>query len=289
LVDGEGTLLVPGGGSHPALRIRTQTITHIAAPPFYDASDTSYSYQFLTKEGYSADISVDANGAATDGSYSVPGGIITPPSSTGVAWLLGASGDFGTGEVGSVQAKTLTLRDTSSSEVTVKNAIVSGADASEFTVGTIFPQTVPAQGQLPIALTWMPTGNAGNRSALLTVTFETSEGDRTLSMNLSGTATAAQGGVADRGATSFNLNVWPNPIASTGSISLSSATEGTVEWNVVDPLGRLQAVLPTQHVSAGAATSLPLSPEALGLSSGVYYLNTTVNGATVTRQIVVAR
>jgi len=289
VVDGEGTLTVPGGGAYQALRVRSQTINSISFPPFFSKVDTTYSYQWYTKEGYTATITANAQGVPTKVSYSKPGGIITPPSSKGIAWLLGASGEFGTAEVGSIQPKTLTLVDTSSSEVTIQNAVISGTDASEFTVGTIFPQTLQTNGQLPVALVWSPVGNAGPRSAMLTLTFGTPEGDRTLTMNLTGTATAAQGGVLDHSVPSFELTVWPNPVSSTGSISLTSQTEGMVEWNVVDPLGRVEAVFPAVNVAAGAATSLALSPEALGLTSGVYYLNATINGATVTRQIVVAR
>jgi hypothetical protein len=289
LVDGEGTFVTPPSMSHSALRVKNTLVNTIAYPPFFSQTNTNYTFNWYSKDGYSASVGADSDMVPTSVSYSAPGGTVVT-TGPGLAWAPGTTGDFGNLTVGSTMTKTLTLTDTSSSNVTVESISITGTDASEFLVGSLtFPATIVSQGQLAIPVIWNPINTGGSRSATLTVTTNGNEGSNTYTINLSGMATVANEAVGETTAQSTGINIWPNPISTTGAVRFTAATEGTVAWSIIDPLGRIRATLPSVQVSAGNPTGFTLSSEELGLPSGTYYLTAHIAGNTITKAFVIAR
>jgi hypothetical protein len=68
LVDGWGSLELPGSPSTPVLRLRTKLTT---SNLLYNS--VNYTYQWISLSSYSATIDADSSQNATDASYSVPG------------------------------------------------------------------------------------------------------------------------------------------------------------------------------------------------------------------------
>jgi hypothetical protein len=215
---------------------------------------------------------------------------VTPPGNIpGAMWAQGADGNFGTRALNSTTTKSFALVDTSGVDVTINSISFTGPDASEFKLDNLtLPTTIHSLARLDVPVIWSPIGSLGPRNATLTATVKVSEtSTNTVSLTLSGVA--ADLAVRGAKAPTFDLSVWPNPIASTSSISIHSISNGVAEISVVDPLGRVRFAAPSAKITAGAITSIQLDPEMLGLSNGVYYVMATIDGATVTRQIIVSK
>lgn len=76
VVDGFGTLKLPGGFSDETLRIKKKSTQTISIPSVFTQTTVTYSFDNITKTGRSANISADTNQQPTGVSYSV-----TQPSS----------------------------------------------------------------------------------------------------------------------------------------------------------------------------------------------------------------
>jgi len=207
----------------------------------------------------------------------------------GIMWEPGTSGNFGSVVLGTSVSRTLTVVDSSGTDCTVQNAIFTGADASEFLLGTFaFPATVKSHEMLPMPITWKPVGGVGARSATLTVNFLSSAQEtKTITLDLRGTAVALAD-VSGETANPIEIAVWPNPIVHSGSISITPVASGSLQCSIVDPLGRVWFTK-TSDATAGVPISVQIDPEMLGLSGGVYYVTVTTQGATTTREMVVSR
>ena len=82
IADGYGTLIVPPSHSSDALRVKVKNTTVISVQGF-GITNISYSYNWYTKDPYSANISADPNQQATSGGYSIAsGGSLVPPTAS---------------------------------------------------------------------------------------------------------------------------------------------------------------------------------------------------------------
>ncbi|MBI3259349.1 MAG: T9SS type A sorting domain-containing protein [Ignavibacteriae bacterium] len=89
----------------------------------------------------------------------------------------------------------------------------------------------------------------------------------------------------------LELSIHPNPVVNDLSIiSYSLNQNSNVTLQITDELGRTLSTLVNEHKNAGGY-SIQLTRETggLGLSTGVYYVKLSAGGASITKQIVVAR
>ncbi|HWF44248.1 MAG TPA: hypothetical protein VG537_06375, partial [Candidatus Kapabacteria bacterium] len=109
-------------------------------------------------------------------------------------------------------SQNITITDTSAfAPVTIDSVTLTGPNASQFIVGTTFPQGIDPTKTLSVPITFAPVGLAGPRNAMLTVYFAVSSGG-TRQVVLNGTAKVKPGqGVNEDPALSIDVSIMPNP------------------------------------------------------------------------------
>jgi hypothetical protein len=171
------------------------------------------------------------------------------------------SQSFGLIETGKTVEKCVTLTNTSTQEITVDQAIITGLNAAEFSVVTALPVTIAAGASADVCIKFAP-GTVGKKTAQLQV--RSANGGNS-SVDLDGTA-ETPGGVVD--ATEYGLVVGPNPMHSTLELRFGKAT-AAMQIALVDASGSTAFSMAHDAVEAGAVVRLNTAGS---IASGSYML-----------------
>jgi hypothetical protein len=110
----------------------------------------------------------------------------------------------------------------------------------------------------------------------------------TLDRGVYRTVEAIATGLEDMGKdrSAFQISVFPNPSREWVSIEITIEAALLVRIDIVDVLGRQRLVLHDGHLTNGIHT---ISTDVSSLESGSYFVKATVNGAAITRKIIVVQ
>jgi hypothetical protein len=178
-----------------------------------------------------------------------------------VRYAHNQSQSFGLIETGKTVEKCVTLTNTSTQEITVDQATITGLNAAEFSVVTALPVTIAAGASADVCIKFAP-GTVGKKTAQLQV--RSANGGNS-SVDLDGTA-ETPGGVVD--ATEYGLVVGPNPMHSTLELRFGKAT-AAMQIALVDASGSTAFSMAHDAVEAGAVVRLNTAGS---IASGSYML-----------------
>lgn len=188
-----------------------------------------------------------------------------------------ASQAFGLLETGKSIDKCVTITNTSSQEVTIDQATVTGLNASEFTVTTSMPLTIGVGASAEICIKFAP-GTAGKKSAQLSLR-SSSGGNSTIDLTGSG---EVPGDVVD--ATEAGISVSPNPVRDQLNIMFGKSVSA-MEFTLVNSAGRTVSTLTHDAVDAGSVVRWNGS----ALASGTYTLVIRYGGTVTTIPVNVVK
>ncbi|GEM_PF-2140583 len=198
---------------------------------------------------------------------------------------------FAATDTGKTASSSVTITDASSfAGGILDSAVISGANASEFSIVGEFPVTVQHSSSATINLKFAPVGAAGSRSATLKIYSHMA--NQTLSISLSGTAKVQQGGggsVAEDPVLAANMTVQPNPFTARTSIALVAPQDGAIGIVVHDALGRTVYTSDVRKVGAGATENFSFDAQSLALPNGVYYVTAFIGERSASRQVIFVR
>lgn len=189
-----------------------------------------------------------------------------------------ASAAFGILETGKTKEMCVKLTNTSTKDITIDQATVTGMNASEFSVKTTLPLSIATGASADLCLTFAP-GTAGKKSAQVSVR-SANGGNSTI--DLSGTG-EVPGGVID--AAVAGLSVWPNPARDGVSIRFAKHTPA-MTVSIVNAAGATLAQFQHDAVEAGATARFDLSSV---VSSGTYTITLRYGQDVVTVPITVVK
>ncbi len=153
--------------------------------------------------------------------------------------------DFGTVMTDASKQECITLTNTSTRDITIEQATVTGANSGAYTVETTLPLAIAAGQTGEICVKFAP-GTAGDKPA--TLQFRSSTGGNS-SMNLSGKG-EVPGGVVD--AAVLGISAWPNPMTDAVEIRFPEATS-ELSITVMNASGRTVATFTHEPVPAGGS------------------------------------
>ncbi|MFM8771172.1 MAG: immunoglobulin domain-containing protein [Candidatus Kapaibacterium sp.] len=159
-----------------------------------------------------------------------------------------SSQSFGLIETGKTSEKCVTITNSSTQEITIDQATVTGLNAAEFSVVTPMPVSIAAGATADVCVKFAP-GTVGKKTAQLQV--RSANGGNS-SVDLDGTA-ETPGGVVD--AAEFGLTVGPNPMQNTLEIRFGKPTAG-MQISLVDASGSTVYTMAHEAVDAGAVVRL---------------------------------
>ncbi len=193
-------------------------------------------------------------------------------------------------DTGTTHTYNLQIADTSAYvDDTINSVVLSGTNASEFSVGGTFPVLAPMGGNsISIPITFAPTGLAGARTATVTVHFA-KDSIRTVGISATASVKAPAKGVKEDPTLAALVSVEPNPFTSSTSVLLTAAESGTLGIAVHDAVGRTVYTSELRRVGAGASEAFTFDAKSLGLPDGVYYVSALFGDREVSRRVVYVR
>ena len=190
-------------------------------------------------------------------------------SGTGIqpeATLSATSASFGSVNVGTTSAKTVTVTNTGTGALTVRGLTVAGADAADFTAAGC-TAAVPAGGTCTLDLTFTPAAT-GARSATLTVV---SDAATAATVALSGTGVQP---VATLSATSLAFgSVGVGTVSTARTLTVTNSGTGSLDVGGVSVSGANAAdftstsTCTTLAAGASCTVSVTFAPGAVGVRS----------------------
>lgn len=162
--------------------------------------------------------------------------------------VIADGGSLAFGDVlttGGSTAKTFTIRNTGTSDLTVSGCATSGTDAAAFVVsGISLPATVAADSTTTFVVTFNPSSN-GTKSALLTVTSNaTTVAEQSYTISLSGTGVPDDALVTGQSASTVIGQADMDDQVTTAS---QSVLPGIVAGSAISSGGKLAVVDTTSH------------------------------------------
>lgn len=153
--------------------------------------------------------------------------------------------DFGTVLTDTSRQRCVTLTNTSTRDIVIEQATVTGANSGSYTVETTLPLAIAAGQTGEICVKFAP-GTGGDKPA--TLNFRSSVGGNS-SMSLNGKG-EVPGGVVD--AATVGIAAWPNPMTDVVEIRFPEATE-ELAVTVMNASGRTVASFTHEPVPAGGS------------------------------------
>lgn len=189
-----------------------------------------------------------------------------------------AGQEFGLLETGKSVDKCVTITNTSTQDISIDQATVTGMNASEFTVTTSMPLAIAAGASAEICVKFAP-GTAGKKSAQLSLR-SSNGGNSTIDLSGSG---EVPGGVID--AAEAGISVWPNPVRETVTINFGKPLAG-MNISVVSSAGQVVAAMSHDGVDGGTAVMLNIGSQ---VASGAYSLIIRSGGDVMSLPITVIK
>ena len=196
---------------------------------------------------------------------------------------------FTKADTGATSVHNLVLADTSPYiDDTINSVVLSGTNASEFSVGGTFPMVAAKGGtSITIPITFAPKGIAGTRTATATVHFA-NDSTRTVGLSAEATVKPFQSVMEDPALASL-MSVEPNPFTASTSVRLTAQESGTLGIIVHDAVGRTIYTSELRHAGAGATESFSFDAKSLALPDGVYYITALFGEKEISRQVVLVK
>jgi hypothetical protein len=193
-----------------------------------------------------------------------------------------ASVDFGTVLTDASKELCVTLTNTSTRDIAIEQATVTGSNSGAYTVVTTLPLAIAAGQTGDVCLKFAP-GTAGDKPA--TLSFRSSVGGNS-TMSLSGKG-EVPGGVVD--AAAVGIAAWPNPMTDAVEIRFPEATS-ELAISVMSSTGRTVASFTHEPVPAGGSIRWNgRDTSGTALASGSYTMIIRNGSTTVSLPISIVR
>jgi hypothetical protein len=200
----------------------------------------------------------------------------TSIASAGTAALTDvASGSTGTAEV-------FTIENTGSAALTIASITKSGANASEFTIGTA-PTSIAAAGTATFTVTFAPTSVATGKTVTITINNNDSdEGNYTLVLTANGTTGPTAVSAAQANISSSKL--YPNPTSDMANVELNLKSSSEVKVILSDLMGK-----EVMTIATGTMSSLNESFSVANLNKGIYTVSYFINGSAAKAELLMVK
>jgi hypothetical protein len=184
--------------------------------------------------------------------------------------------DFGSAFTNNAVTKTFAIQNTGTGTLTVSGIVMSGANASEFTLITppAFPLTLAANGSQNITVQFLPTA-VGTRSAMVNVNSDDAD-ESAYDFKIQGS------GMMDVGINTINKNVsfvnlYPNPAKDEAIVTVSLEKAQHVTVSVIDILGKVVSSVVEKDFAAG---DNQMNLNTNDLKNGVYFVQVNAGDKT---------
>jgi hypothetical protein len=233
-----------------------------------DADETNYTFAIQGTGLGTPEINIQGN------SFNISSGDMTAGVTNNT--------DFGNVNVNSTRTQNFVIQNTGASSLSISGITFTGLNASEFTLygAPSFPVTIPASGNQPIVVQFLPTAT-GMRIGVINI-MNSDADEATYTFALEGNGLTPAGIATVNGATS--LKVYPNPTRDEATIALELKDEAQVTITVVDVQGKEVLPAMSNHLTAGQQI-VTLNTSAL--QNGIYFVRVSDGINTTNLKMVV--
>ncbi|MES2679360.1 MAG: choice-of-anchor D domain-containing protein [Bacteroidota bacterium] len=184
--------------------------------------------------------------------------------------------DFGTAFTNNAITKTFVIQNTGTGTLTVSGLVISGANASEFTMVTppSFPLTLAGSASQNIIVQFLPTA-VGTRTAMVNVNSDDTD-ESAYDFMIQGSGMMDVGIKAIDKNVSF-VNLYPNPTKDEAVVSISLDKAQHVTVSIIDILGKVVSTSVEKDFAAG---DNQMSLNTSDLKNGVYFVQVNAGDKT---------
>ncbi len=183
--------------------------------------------------------------------------------------------DFGSVEIPNSQLRTFKMFNTGNTNLHVSTIVVSGSQATEFTLqGITFPQDIAAGDSLSVNISFMPADTGLRRTSVHILSNDPSL--TSFDFVIGGHATRKVN--IDENQLNNGISVYPNPATSEVLVSLEKG-EGLVSLLALDG----------KEVYTGTVQAGVHIVDVSGISAGIYIVKVKTGGAVALRRLVIRR